>query len=203
MAEDLEARLQRLEARIQRQEDIEAVTRLAHAYAHYLKRWDAAKVIDLFADDPESTVIIGDSGPFKGKAAITAHFAHFDNPPAEFLHMTMPSAAIVTVDPDGLHAKGRFFAFGVVSMPGEGGAQAFWSAGEFEDEFIKENGVWKIWKLHYNRTFFTPYEEGWVKEPEFVPACVEKKKPDPSIVYEPYPSTYVFPYHFKHPVTGE
>lgn len=203
MAEELEARLRRLEEKIQRQEDTEAVRRLAYAYAHYLKRWDAAKVVDLFADDPDATVIIGDSGPFKGKAAITAHFSHFDNPPAEFLHMTMPSAGIVTVDPDGLHAKARFFAFGLVSMPGPDGAQAFWSAGEFEDEFIKETGIWKIFKLHYNRTFFTPYEKGWVREPEFVPACVEKKQPDPSIVYEPYPTTYVFPYHFKHPVTGE
>lgn len=203
MAKDLETRLQHLEARIQKQEDIESVTRLTHAYAHYLKRWDAAKVVDLFADDPEVTVIIGKSGVVKGKEAIAKHYSRFDNPPAEFLHVTMPTTGIVTIDPDGLHAKARFFGFGALSMPSKDEVKALFSCGEFEDEFIKENGIWKIFKLHYNRIFFTPYEEGWVKVPDYVSPGIMRAQPDPNVVYAPYPSTYVFPYHFKHPVTGE
>lgn len=205
MEKELEARLAVLEARVQRQEDREAVKRLAYAYAHYLKRWDDKKVVDLFADDPETTVIIGDSGRVKGKEAITKHFSGFANPPAEFLHMTMPTAGIITVDPDGIHAKARFFAFGLLSIPdkSEDGRHALWSAGEFEDEFIKEGGVWKIFKLHYNRIFITSFEEGWGRITDFSDDARPAAVADPDIVYAPFPSKYVFPYHFAHPVTGE
>ena len=38
-------------------------------------------------------------------------------------------------------------------------------SGVYENEYIKENGKWKIKKLHYSRIFMSPYEDGWVKTP--------------------------------------
>jgi len=206
-SENLEAKLEALEKRVQMQEDIQAILRVQYAYGYYVKRWQADEIVKLFSNDPETTVIIGDSGKVKGKEAIVKYYNHFNNPPAEFMHMTMTVTPIITVDDNGGHAKARLYSFGLLGTPGtpEKGRGALWSTGEFENEYIKEDGVWKFFKVHYNRIFMTPYSEGWAKVTDYKGGARanEPKPQDPDIVYAPYPSTYIFPYHYKNPVAGD
>jgi len=35
----------------------------------------------------------------------------------------------------------------------------------WENEYVKEDGKWKIKKILFNRIFTTPFEDGWVKTP--------------------------------------
>jgi hypothetical protein len=65
---------------------------------------------------------------------------------------------IVNVSADGQSAKGRWWEF---SMTGQYGVKAEWAGGIFENEYIRERGVWRISRLRYNPIFAGPYATGW------------------------------------------
>jgi hypothetical protein len=46
-------------------------------------------------------------------------------------------------------------------MTGQLGVKAEWAAGIFENEYVRERGVWKISRLRYNPMFAGPYATGW------------------------------------------
>ena len=68
---------------------------------------------------------------------------------------------IVTVADDGLTANGRWRLFLMTGVAGSGSG-GNWGEGIYENEYVKENGVWKIRKLHWYATFVAPYEGGWL-----------------------------------------
>ncbi len=70
---------------------------------------------------------------------------------------------------------------------------------------MKENGIWKIQRLHGYYRFFTPYAEGWGKKALPNPRPDDTFKPDrpPTQVYDAYPATFVAPFHYRNPVTGK
>ena len=74
---------------------------------------------------------------------------------------------------------------------------------------MKEDGVWKISKLHWYATFIAPYEGGWLnttKDAVDDYALGRGVQPDrPSTEsYAPYPDgAYVPPFHYKNPVSGQ
>jgi hypothetical protein len=77
--------------------------------------------------------------------------------------------------------------------------------GIYENEYIKENGKWYFKKLHRNNTFWTPYEDSWLKTPLLGNMDEHPTiKPDaPPTAFHPYPSGFHLPYSFKHPITGK
>ncbi len=87
----------------------------------------------------------------------------------------------------------------------EGELRQIWIHGVYENEYVKEGGKWKFKKLHFNLTFRTPYEDGWLKVPVVGQNGPDEViKPDaPPAAYFPYPSGYHVPFHFTHPVTGK
>jgi hypothetical protein len=76
----------------------------------------------------------------------------------------------------------------------------------YEMDYIKEDGVWKILKLrllmHYAYTSGrTPQGPPETKEGQ---AQRPRLSPDVWAEYDTeYPSGYIYPFHFKHPVTGK
>jgi hypothetical protein len=127
----------------------------------------------------------------------------------------MQLSGIVDVEPGGKTAKGRWYGFGpqaksmvgMVEGAAEGVVRALWVFGVYENEYVKEDGKWKFKKIFYSPIFDTPYEDGWVKTPE-APLPYRRRdgpepKPSTSTGYKPYPSGYVFPYHYKNPVSGK
>ena len=65
---------------------------------------------------------------------------------------------LVNVSADGQSAKGRWWEF---SMTGQYGVKAEWAGGIFENEYVRERGVWKISRMRYNPMFAGPYATGW------------------------------------------
>jgi hypothetical protein len=197
----LEQSIDDLEHRIQRLKDTDAIENLVSAYGYYLDKalWD--HLADLFAED--ATMEIAQRGVYLGKARIRAALELFGRHGLRhgFLHNHMQLQPVIHVAPDGLTAKVRSRA---ISMLGQHDVSAVWGDSVYENELVKESGVWKIKKDHLYTTFFAPYEGGWVKDPRPAPGVSDRIPPDqpPTEVYEAFPSVYIPPYHYANPVTG-
>jgi len=52
-------KLEELETKIQRLEDIEAIKKLQSAYGYYLEHWDGQQIVDLFSNSPDASMDAG------------------------------------------------------------------------------------------------------------------------------------------------
>jgi hypothetical protein len=202
----LAARVAALEQRKTRIEDANAIERLQAAYGYYVDRalWD--EVANLFADD--GTIEIGLDGVYVGKARIREYLYALGGGRQGLaegqLNEHMQLMPVVSVAPDGQTAKARWRA---LIMAGQLGENAVWGEGPYENEYVKENGVWKIKTLHWYQTMMVPYEGGWqtnadVNGGKYVSSRLPPDRP-PSEAYIPWPETpdtYVPAYHFPNPV---
>jgi hypothetical protein len=199
----LSAQIDSLEQRKARIEDVNAIERLQHAYGYYVDRalWD--EVADLFADD--GTIEIGLDGVYAGKARVREYLYALgggrrglaDGELNEHLQV-MP---VITLAPDGETAKARWRA---IALTGELGGAALWSEGPYENEYVKDGGVWKIKTLHWYQALHVPYEGGWQTNPDptgakYVSDTLPPDRP-PSVDYKTWPDTYVPPFSFPNPV---
>ena len=203
-------KIEALEARLQALEDIEEIKKLVRMYGYYLDKglWD--QIIPLFSND--CSIEISGLGVYLGKKQAETLFKKvLGQGPAKsgknglkygrlFNHLILQG--IVHVDPYERTAKGRWRAFIQVA---EFNKRAIWGEGPYEMEYVKENGKWKIMKLHFYRTYHTPFDQGWAKAKSTMEGPNKEFPPDlpPSEEYDPYPSVYVPPFHYKNPITGE
>jgi hypothetical protein len=184
-------------------EDENAVENLQNIYGFYVDKAQWEQVADLFADN--ATLEIGGRGVFVGKARILEYMrwlAPKGQPPGLlFNHLQMQP--LIHVAPDGKTAKARLNFMAEVGQQGtpEGGR---WGFGVYENEYVKEDGVWKIAKLHSYFTLYTSYDEGWAKSAVPNTRPEQDLPPDrpPTLVYDTYPAVMVPPFHYPHPVTG-
>ncbi len=97
---------------------------------------------------------------------------------------------IVDVAPDGKTARSRSRE---LAMTGQYGGPAAWSAGVYENAFVKQNGVWKFKSVHFYPTFITDYDKGWAKDAQPAPTASAALPPDrpPSETYAIYPKAHV------------
>lgn len=209
--DELEARIKILEDQLRTVQDIEDIKKLQRAYGYYLEHWMAEDVIDLFSDSPDVTVKVF-AGEFRGKESIKRFFRHgkdvelrrTENP--EFLHQVMQLSPIIDVAPDGRTATGRWYGFGAHTSPVDGGIFQGWMNGVYENEYIKENGKWKILKLHWCMIFHASHREGWVDPGKRIDKVTEPDfsslKADGPGENSLYPSGYMCPLHYKNPATG-
>ena len=199
----LGARVAALEQRKERIEDVNAIERLQAAYGYYVDRalWD--EVANLFADD--GTIEIGLDGVYVGKARVREYLYALgggrqglvDGELNEHLQV-MP---VITLATDGLTAKARWRA---ITLTGELGGDAFWGEGPYENQYVKDDGVWKIKTLHWYQALHVPYAGGWQTNPDptgakFVSSTLPPDRP-PSVEYKTWPDTYVPPFSFPNPV---
>ena len=175
------ARVHRLAQNVERAESVRAVKRLQETYAQYSQFGLWTDMAALFADNAQ--LVYGKDNPVQGRAAIQSYFL---NAFGEGTHGLKPGGLqtrmvlrpLVNVSADGQTAKGRWWEF---SMTGQYGVKAEWAGGIFENEYVREGGVWKISRLHYNAMFAGPYATGWRNVDE------DQK---------------IFPYHFTPDETG-
>lgn len=207
--EELEAKVKNLEDKLQTLEDIEEIKKLQRIYGYYLDNcmWD--EVVDLFSDNTEY-VEINDRGVYYGKEGVRKIFKGVigRNGPRQpwELKIHMQLQGVVNVDPGGRTANGRWRIWGLFAVAKDGVWKQFFQEGPYENEYVKEDGKWKFSKMHWYQTFTTPYEDGWLKTPTMSGTSWETApiKPDkPPTAHHPYPSTYIVPFHYKHPVTGK
>jgi hypothetical protein len=206
---EMEARMAELENKVRILDDLEDIKRLQRSYGYFIEHWMYEDNIDCFSDSPDAELNIL-VGAYQGKEGIRRYFAgekrRSGDP--ELLHQVMQLSGVVDVAPDGKTAEGRWFGFGCVSVPSDNGVIQNISGGIYTAKYIKENGKWKILKLIWNPTYMFDPREGWVKKDRVASITykqlAEPPKPDkPRSLDTRYPSGYIAPFHYRHPVTGK
>jgi hypothetical protein len=191
-------RLTDLATRAQRLSDEIEVANLQHAYAYYVDRkmWD--DVADLFATD--GTMEIGLQGVYVGPKSIRRSLGAAGLAEGE-INDHIQLQTIVSVMPDGRTARARGTDLG---MLGTAGGRPLWTQSIYENEFVKQGGVWKFKALHVYPRFIVDAEKGWAKDAQPAPGPSQAFPPDrpPTESYEIYPRFHIVPFHFDHPVTG-
>jgi hypothetical protein len=190
-------RLADLGRRLQRLQDANDVEALQRTYGYFVDKGMWTEISQLFAAD--GTYEIGGRGVFIGPRRVLEYLQvglGAERPAEGRLINHMQFQPFVTVSADGTRAKIRMRAF-VISNGG-------WGIPMYENEYVKEDGVWKISKLWGPFRMYTS-AEGWAKSatpntrPDSFPPPPDRL---PSVVYLTYPSPYIVPFHFPHPVTG-
>jgi len=221
--EDLKAIVTELANRVGELEDINAIRKLHYAYGYYIDYNRAEEVVQLFAKDG---VVVFLSGEYHGHEGVRRLYGTwFQNyftqgqvgPVYGFLLDHFQMQDIITVAPDRQTAKGRFRA---VLMGGshesreykpEGLPLQFYEAGIYENDYVREDGVWKIKRLDYMVQWQADYETGWAKtvahlQPAAVCYPTNPLGPDVLLpedkVRQTWPHRVDVPMHFAHPVVG-
>ena len=212
--EKLEARIKYLEDKLERVEDIEAIKKLQRAYGYYLEHWCVEDILSLFSHSPEVVVKVH-AGEFRGWESVRRFFLHgredidpatVKHPPT-FLHQVMQLSPIIDMAPDGQRAWGRWYGFGANAFEVPGGIAPGWMDGVYENEYIKEDDVWKFLKFYWYMFFHAPYTLSWVDPAKRVDLQMEPDfstlSPDGPSDDTFYPSGFQAPFHYPNPVTGQ
>jgi len=114
-------------------------------------------------------------------------------------HIQMQS--VIHVAEDGRTAKIRQRMFQQMTF----GPRASLGGAVYENEAVKENGVWKFSSVHAYNTFSAGYEGGWTHAAGgSVPGPSKDLPPDapPTFAFKMFPAVYDIPFHYANPVTG-
>jgi hypothetical protein len=88
----------------------------------------------------------------------------------------------------------------VLIQDGVYGKSANWGSGVYENEYVKQDGVWKIHRLHFFTRFYTPYKDGWTRATPGLNARYGKStaKPDrpATLRYDTWPTRFIAPMHY-------
>ncbi len=196
----LKAEVAALRTQAGRADDYIEVANLQAIYGYYVdkSRWDDAA--DLFSRD--ATLEIAGRGLFTGQDRIREYLKQLG--PLEYgrLFNHMQLQPVVNIAADGASAKARWRS---LMQVGHLGKEARWGEATYENEYVKEEGTWKISKLHSFITFYVEYDRGWNKGAVELPKHLEGLAPDAesTVKYGAFPEVFVPPYHYKNPVTGQ
>lgn len=156
----LERRIDRLQAKVESIESVRAIKRLQYAYGHYVEFGLWNDFADLFTDDAVTNYVQG----ARGRDGVRKLF--FDQVGQGKLGLAdgriyphILFQPVITLAPDGRSAKGRWR---ILAMLGGYGGTATWYSGVYENEYVRDGGVWKIAVLHSEPKVTAAYSAaGW------------------------------------------
>jgi hypothetical protein len=176
MEQTLEQRLEALERQVQRQADYVAIANVMgrYQYLHTAGRMDLIGK-ELFAyDHPDARSEYGPLGVFGPEKSLeffevmTARGSHgtgeIDPGRLELHQITTP---VIEVAEDGQTAKAMWMSTGAIFIysgaADEDRQTSLWDSGKYAVDFIKQDGVWKIWHLHVCDLWRSDYDTNPVK----------------------------------------
>jgi hypothetical protein len=174
--------------------DMQEIQMLQARYIYYLENGKIAEVWDeLYAhDEPDVRMEIMDSGAYVGAEHVRrawytmagkldkngdpaepkAELSNTNTPSALLFLMLTISTPYVVVSEDGRRAWGQWHLFGPHTNrafdPETMSKRdvAFWIAGKYDNEYVKENGAWKFKSLRPICWIRSPFDEGWLRRPD-------------------------------------
>lgn len=219
MLAKLEKRIDALEHDLGVQQDINDVRKLQYAYGYFIDKSQYNEVADLFAKDGEVWFL---GGIYKGIEGVKRlyierfrkTFTDNHNGPRYGWLLDHPQLQmIIDVAPDRKTAKvrGRSMMQAGTHESASGDQRQWWEGGIYENQYVREDGVWKISRLAYFPHWHGTFQDGWGKTPiDFIPMATVTYPEDPlgpDALIDPaprlWPATDIVPFHYPHPVTGK
>lgn len=190
-----DVKLELLEKKINCIKDILDIKQVLYRYAQNMALYRADKIIELFAQRPDSTLEIVNDGVLMGIENIKKFYGRTEmlgkSKGSMVEHYTL--CPIIEVSKDGKTAKATCFSPGIVSIADIN--QQGWNWGKYYVAFRKEGGKWKIWHMHFYQMFECSYEKGWLHEQQrHAAAGIKGGLPFPEA---DRPTTYHKPYDPK------
>ena len=221
---DVDTRLAALEARVDELEDLNAIRRLQMAYGYYIDYNRPEETAALFSHDGAVVLL---SGEYRGHAGVMRLYGTwFQNlftggrrgPVDGLLLDHFQLQDVITVAPDRQTAKGRFRGLlaggwhqSAIGNKPDGVPQQFWEAGLYENDYVREDGVWKIRRLDYLMQWQADYETGWahtIAHLQPAQVCYPENPIGPDVILpgkdwrETWPHRQEVALSFAHPVLG-
>jgi triacylglycerol lipase len=203
--DDVDAILTSTEHRVGRVKDFYELENLESAYGYYLDKNLFNNLADLFATDGQME--LAQRGIYKSRDRVRAALLHMftrdgkEGPVEGRLGNHIQVQPVIDVAEDGMSGKIRIRMMQQMSF----GGHASIGGAVYENEVVKENGVWKFKVDHTYNTFTASYEGGWAKgASKGMPGPSADMPPDapPTQVFDMFPVVYEIPYHYSNPVTG-
>lgn len=202
------AEIEALTQRVERLEGIRAIKNLQRAFGFYVDRGLWKEAAALFSDN--GTIEIGLDGVYVGPERIEEYLRRLHGGQEGLIYgqlnewVTLQPAIAMAEDAQSATARWRD-----LGMLGQYGEHAEWRDGIYENAYVRQDGVWKIARLHLFVNFVAPYADGWARlgpgEGLMRSQTSIDFPPDygSSVEYQPFPSVFVPPFQAPHPVTGE
>ena len=165
-------RMDQLERRLERMEAINEILNLMNLYETYhsanrrIVPDKDERFLELWAKKaPNVFLEVGPMGRFEGYEGIKHHTETVGSIEEDMTgrffehHITTP---LIEVAGDAQTAKAMFYSPGLETHlnPKTGEVVPMWCWGRYRADFIKEDGVWKFWRVRFHVHFCTPYAKG-------------------------------------------
>jgi hypothetical protein len=191
-------------------EAFDGAENVSDAYGYYIDQGSWRDTGALFARDgwKELSYI----GTFIGKDHVLASLIQRygeGGPNNAFQAIHQLAQPYVTPSEDGQRAqvRSRLWQFNSSTTPG-----GSWIGGIYENQVVKEDGVWRIHGMDLDYTWLADYATGWTGvDPTanarfaLTPEQIEAFHPDAPLrgeVFAPYPRIAPLGFHFANPVSG-
>lgn len=200
---ELRSQLAKLQAETQRVQDAHEIKRLQRSFGYYFEEGLIDEIVELFAED--ATFEYARDGLYRGKARIRDYLLALNGGQQGLregqLNESLQLMPVITLADDGLSAKARWRT---IMLLGQHGGDALWGEGPYENDYVKEDGVWKLSKLQWFQTILVPYEGGWgrhedVNKGTWVSDTLPPDAP-PTHDFGSWPTTFLPPFSFSNPV---
>jgi ketosteroid isomerase-like protein len=149
MSEDLAKRVDRLES-------IESIKALKHVYMkHCDLGYPPDKLGPLFTDDAVWTSKA--FGHHDGRAAIEAFFGGISAQIVFAAHLAMN----FVIEVDGDTGTGEWRILMPCTMMEDGRKVSRWILGDYIEEYVRRDGVWRFRKIDFHVNFNVPSDQSW------------------------------------------
>jgi outer membrane murein-binding lipoprotein Lpp len=195
----LRQEVDQLKKQAQHADDYVAISNLQRAYGYYADKalWDQAA--DLFSRD--ATLEIAGRGVFVGNDRVRQYLKVLPGLAEGTVFIHLQLQPVITIGADGNTASGRWRA---LTHFGQVGKRTQMGEGIYENAYVKEDGVWKISKLHYYPDYMVDTRDGWMKPGEGLQGPFPNLPPDrpQTEQFRMYPGFYIPPFSYGNPVSG-
>lgn len=157
-----------LEKRLANWADVQEIEQLLNRYVYMLVTMDFDHIYEeCFSQKrPDVSIQASDSGVYIGAEHIRERFfgkfmGFIKTVPGAFT-MHLVCDPVIEISEDGKKARSTAFSPGCATDPQS--REDLWIWGTFMDDYIKEDGKWKILHHAFVPLFRTPYSKGWTNQ---------------------------------------